>query len=364
MRSSAQAWSPGRSTEAGDRPVRPGMSGRSGRPVTSDGSRSAEGSAGADGVDVGAWHGRAAVAQVIMSGFGLASALAAHDDTRAAALLAGAGVAATLALWLLLRRRPAVRLLLLWAALYLLLTVIGSLVIPDGSRLTLSFTVMAFLFAGLTQPPGTSLVLLPPALAVQWMVIDLPAPQAAIRMTIAAFVWLTVTELTARLTSQLRSTRNQLAREAVTDALTGLTNRRGWTTTLSSLLARSRADGRPLALLLADLDHFKAYNDAHGHLAGDELLRAFSARIPALLPAGAVAARWGGEEFAVALPGAGPGVAAEVAETIRGSVPHGQSCSVGLTYARPEDDERTLLARVDGALYAAKAAGRDRVHAA
>ncbi len=197
----------------------------------------------------------------------------------------------------------------------------------------------------------------------QWLIIDLPPGRAAIRMLIAAVVWIAVAELPARLSSDLRAARERLEREAVTDSLTGLTNRRGWTLLLNELLTVHDA-GTPLALLLLDLDHFKAFNDAHGHLAGDVLLQTFAARIATLTPRGAVAARWGGEEFAIALPRTSQSEAFRLAEDIRGIVPENQTCSVGLTMAQPGDEEDTLLARADAVLYVAKHKGRDRIEAA
>jgi diguanylate cyclase (GGDEF)-like protein len=248
--------------------------------------------------------------------------------------------------------------------LTLVLLATASLVIPAGARLTVSFIVIGFLFAGLTQPPLTSLWLVAPAVVVQWLVIDLPPAQAAIRVTIAAFVWIATAELPARLMSDLRAARLELVHEATTDALTGLANRRGWTSAVEPLLDGSGRRGRPLAVMLLDLDHFKIFNDQHGHLVGDELLATFARRIRFGLPSGAVVARWGGEEFAVALPGATLGEAAEVAERILASVPMQQTCSVGLTLSRPGERESSVLARADAALYAAKNGGRNRVESA
>jgi diguanylate cyclase (GGDEF)-like protein len=120
---------------------------------------------------------------------------------------------------------------------------------------------------------------------------------------------------------------------------------------------------RPLGVLLVDLDHFKAFNDRHGHLVGDELLVSFARRLKLGLPAGAFAARWGGEEFAIALPDTTRDQAVSVAERIKAAVPMQQTCSVGVAVARPGEAEGSVLARADAALYAAKRSGRDRVEA-
>ncbi|MDH2414184.1 GGDEF domain-containing protein [Nocardioides sp. CER19] len=310
-----------------------------------------------------AWHTRAAIAQVIMALFSLAAALAAHDGAVRGVLFAAGSVVAAVVLWTTLARRESARLLLAWPLLTLVLLTVASFVIPDGARLTVSFIVIAFLFAGLTQPPLASLWLVAPALVVHWSVIDLPPAQAAIRMTIAAFVWVATAELPARLTFDLRTARLQLAREAATDPLTGLANRRGWKVDVERLVHAVSRSGRPLALMLLDLDHFKAFNDRYGHLVGDELLATFARRIQFGLPPEAVVARWGGEEFAIALPDTTPTEAVAVAERIRAAVPMQQTCSVGLTLSGAGDSESSLVARADAALYAAKNAGRDRVAA-
>lgn len=110
-----------------------------------------------------------------------------------------------------------------------------------------------------------------------------------------------------------RRSEDLLRTEAETDPLTGLWNRRGWSTQMQQLLA-TREPTQPLTIAMLDLDHFKAYNERHGHHAGDTLLQGFGARASAALRHGDVLARWGGEEFALALPGCGP----EDATTILG----------------------------------------------
>ena len=153
----------------------------------------------------------------------------------------------------------------------------------------------------------------------------------------------------------------RFADAALTDALTGLANRRAWDASLPAQVEHADREGAPLCLALLDLDHFKDYNDTHGHQAGDELLRIAAARWRSAVRDEDVLARYGGEEFAVALPGCTLDEAVEIAERLRGRVPGGATCSIGVAVAEPGEDPSHALARADRALYAAKAAGRDRV---
>lgn len=161
-------------------------------------------------------------------------------------------------------------------------------------------------------------------------------------------------------------------REATQDPLTGLANRRLFRDRLEHAIARARRSGDPLSVIYIDLDRLKAVNDAFGHAVGDELIRAFAARLSACLRAGDTAARLGGDEFAVILEGlASRDHAALVAEKIvaamRAPFPIGErslqaSASLGVAILKPQDAFRpeALLARADAALYDAKHAGRDR----
>src|SRR5581483_893013 len=160
------------------------------------------------------------------------------------------------------------------------------------------------------------------------------------------------------------------------DGLTGIANRRIFDETLATEWARALREARPLSLLMADIDHFKAYNDFNGHLAGDGCLKEVAATIAATVRrAGDLAARYGGEEFAVILPASDAAAAAAMAEKIRASVaalevPHGGSpvapvvtLSIGAATLVPARASQAagLIAAADAALYAAKHAGRNRV---
>jgi diguanylate cyclase (GGDEF)-like protein len=155
--------------------------------------------------------------------------------------------------------------------------------------------------------------------------------------------------------------RAQLEELATTDPMTDLVNRRGWHQRVNDLAALSARNGQPLMLAMADLDHFKAYNDTHGHQAGDALLQEFARVATALLRDVDVVARWGGEEFAIALPGSDATAAVKALDRLRASVPTGQTCSFGIAAWDGVEAVSACLARADAALYRAKAAGRDRV---
>lgn len=172
-----------------------------------------------------------------------------------------------------------------------------------------------------------------------------------------------------RVNGELERLNTELAGRAATDALTGLPNRRSFDETIARELAKPRG----LSLLMLDVDRFKAFNDKHGHQAGDEVLKTVARAIQGSVRASDLAARFGGEEFAVVLPGTPLEGARMVAERIRTAVAgvrlqlSGAWVSVtisvgGATLLAPGAlDAAALIARADAALYAAKQAGRNRV---
>jgi two-component system cell cycle response regulator len=189
-------------------------------------------------------------------------------------------------------------------------------------------------------------------------------------------------ELVARVRTamRLRALRDQLAQRnaeleelARTDVLTGLANRRHADDVLRKTIASARRHERELCAVLVDIDNFKAVNDAHGHAAGDAVLRTVAARLAEGLREEDLAARWGGEEFLLLLPDSDD--ARLVCERLRAAV---AAASVSIDEARSVvvtasfgwaawghgESGDTLVARADGALYAAKGGGRDRVVAA
>ncbi len=178
------------------------------------------------------------------------------------------------------------------------------------------------------------------------------------------------------LNRQLNDAVGQLEQLARTDELTGLLNRRAFLETLDFELRRSNRTGSPLSLLMLDVDHFKAYNDTHGHPAGDRLLERVSRVFQGRLRTIDRVARYGGEEFAVILLDTGPAEAVGVGEKLAAEVrctdfagaersqPGGRiTVSVGVaTRPRRGCSAAELLEEADKALYLAKERGRNRVH--
>ena len=164
-------------------------------------------------------------------------------------------------------------------------------------------------------------------------------------------------------------------RMATTDALTGLMNRRAFITSMEAELARSRRYDYPLTLLLLDVDHFKQVNDKRGHAAGDRVLAAIGNHLRVTFRRSDYAARWGGEEFVVALTSTALEGGYLTAERMREALSELQirdergeriaiTASVGLAVLRTSDSLDTVLDRADRAMYASKTAGRNRVSVA
>jgi diguanylate cyclase (GGDEF)-like protein len=173
--------------------------------------------------------------------------------------------------------------------------------------------------------------------------------------------------------------RVHLASMVLTDPLTGCLNRRGFDQALAREVARSSRAGSELALLALDLDHFKSINDTHGHLAGDDVLRAAGALLIQACRTGDIVARTGGEEFAVLLPDTDAAGAFQFATRLcdivrghpfpspaAGAEPIRVTTSIGVVAGAPEqrgDFAALFTARADVALYVAKRSGRDRARA-
>jgi diguanylate cyclase (GGDEF)-like protein len=187
-------------------------------------------------------------------------------------------------------------------------------------------------------------------------------------MALVLFV-LAATLFLAREIGRRAKAEDRLEEMATTDALTGLKNRRKFDSMIDIEWRRAIRQKVPLALLMIDADHFKAYNDTYGHQAGDQVLVGVAICISdSVRRAGDCAARYGGEEFAVLLPGLSSTEALAIAETIRLKVerwsgePQGTTVSIGIASLRPAVtiDWSELLSAADKALYAAKAQGRNR----
>jgi len=177
-----------------------------------------------------------------------------------------------------------------------------------------------------------------------------------------------------RYTERLRDNVQASIEMAITDALTSLYNRRYMETHLSALVEQAAQRGKPIAVLILDIDFFKAINDGHGHDAGDDVLREFSMRIRKSIRNIDLACRYGGEEFVIVMPETDIAVASMVAERIRrriatepfpiqqGSKNLEVTISIGIAALNgAEDNAAAMLKRADTALYRAKRDGRNRV---
>ncbi|MEE2690008.1 MAG: PleD family two-component system response regulator [Pseudomonadota bacterium] len=194
-------------------------------------------------------------------------------------------------------------------------------------------------------------------------------------------------ELIARVTTQVRRKRyvDQLRSSfqaslemAVTDQLTGLYNRRYLASHLAAMFDRAYWTGRPLSVMILDIDHFKSVNDTHGHDAGDKVIQQFAERIRSSVRGMDLACRYGGEEFLIAMPDTDKVTAGNVAERIRDDVASQRvvlnsgrdelqvTVSIGIASTEDgpkEDSAQKLIKRADEALYKAKTGGRNRVFA-
>lgn len=192
-------------------------------------------------------------------------------------------------------------------------------------------------------------------------------------------------ELVARVTTQirrkryidqLRSSFQQSLEMAVTDQLTGLYNRRYLASHLSAMFDRAYWTGRPLSVMIMDLDHFKSVNDTHGHDAGDKVIQEFSNCIKSSVRGIDLACRYGGEEFLIAMPDTDKHFAGMIAERLRQEMEALEivlnggrdvlkvTVSIGIASSEDggkDDTAQKLIKRADTALYEAKSGGRNRV---
>ena len=215
--------------------------------------------------------------------------------------------------------------------------------------------------------------------------LDLPDMIKALELGVNDYITrpLDDQELLARVRTQVRRKRyqdrlrdlflSQLSL-ALTDSLTGLHNRRYLDSHLQGVMERMADTGRPVTLLMIDIDRFKAVNDTHGHAAGDQVLKAVAERILRNVRGFDLAVRYGGEEFVVVMPDTGLDVAVPVAERLRARMAEDPvpvaaavdeltvTLSIGVAQTRGgAEDPAELMGRADRALYEAKNAGRNRV---
>jgi diguanylate cyclase len=174
--------------------------------------------------------------------------------------------------------------------------------------------------------------------------------------------------------SELKDRLANARRDAMTDPLTGLSNRKAFDRAIRDESAQSRATGEPVSLIMCDIDHFKRVNDNFGHQVGDQVLKLVAQTLRQCVKGQDITARYGGEEFAVILPQTNVMGAAAVAEFVRRTVESKKivrkgtgdmlgtvTMSFGVASLAPGEAYDSLIGRADKALYAAKQSGRNRV---
>ncbi len=174
--------------------------------------------------------------------------------------------------------------------------------------------------------------------------------------------------------SRLRDNLEMIREEAMTDALTGVANRKRFDDVLASSVEAAAKASSPLSLMMIDIDHFKRFNDTWGHQTGDQIIRFVANVLKRLSDEGHLVARYGGEEFCVLMPGADAEAAREAAERIRTSVEAKKllrrstnenlgnvTVSLGVAQFAPGEETWTFVERADESLYASKKGGRNQV---
>ena len=173
--------------------------------------------------------------------------------------------------------------------------------------------------------------------------------------------------------SEMRLQISRLSRDSRTDALTGVSNRRAFDDAMQRMMSESVADGSDLCLVLVDIDHFKKFNDTHGHLVGDQVLRFVAQEMEQCVKGRDLLARYGGEEFGILLPATPIDGASMLADNIRAIIetqvirsaeadkPLNVTVSMGVARFRPGESASDLIERADACLYESKKNGRNRV---
>ena len=187
------------------------------------------------------------------------------------------------------------------------------------------------------------------------------------RWVLGSLVLIVAAAVMSEIVAGRRSTeeeRERLQRELVHmahhDDLTGVANRRLFELQLPRELARAKRRGATLCILVLDLDHFKAYNDKYGHVAGDRLLKATASAWSGGLRGADLLARLGGDEFIALLPDCEPAEAKRVAKRLSKNMPLGQTCSTGIACWDGRETAEALIGRADRKMYAAKVQSSDR----
>lgn len=270
---------------------------------------------------------------------------------------------------------PPIGLVLSFAALGV--PIVSTFWFPEASRdyellLWLLALVPAFLLAYYRGWSGVAIAMLVgmavlSTVQVVVIALDIRTDWVLLLGVVAAYVSI---GLTVGLVSELlHQERERAERLALMDDLTGMPNRRLASLILEKEFAAARR-GRPLAVVIFDLDRFKAFNDRHGHAAGDDALRLFVRVLTARTRRMDLSARYGGEEFITVLSGGGVGAGSVFADAIRDALAAENSdrpftVSAGVAeYDESMESAADLVAAADRALYRAKAGGRDRVESA
>lgn len=211
-----------------------------------------------------------------------------------------------------------------------------------------------------------------------------PVPDGRLLLGVRGNLHRAFAESTAALTAELTEAMRELKRSNAelevmnqrvielsrTDPLTGVANRRYLSERFAAFAAHAQRHGRPLAVVMADLDHFKRVNDEHGHAVGDEVLQHFAALLLRSSRVEDLVARYGGEEFVAVLPDTDCAAATHFAERVRAAFEAAEAApgvrctgSFGVVEWRQGEDEHAVIERADRAMYRAKVAGRNRVMA-
>lgn len=272
----------------------------------------------------------------------------------AAALSAGLALLALLLPWETL----SVRWLLAFPICGLTVLTVANALTDDVAAAYTGFFLLGFIYVGLTQPRGTSLVLALPALCA-WLTFQGTIDKVvAVKIPITLALWIIVAELLALRTAETSREAGQLIEAARLDPLTGLASRAD----LGRVLADTVVGD---ALVMIDLDHFKATNDELGHAGGDRVLAEFGAELRAAIRSHDTAVRYGGDELLVVVVEAGRDGAIALVERLRSAwarTGH-PTFSAGVAVRDASESADEVVARADRALYAAKAGGRDRIEA-
>jgi diguanylate cyclase (GGDEF)-like protein len=280
-----------------------------------------------------------------------------HRESLEPAALADVAMAA--AALLLALQRPRVTLPSRWLLVYpglIALSVLTTAIVSTsvGSAYT-GLLTLGFIYVGFTQPRGTGIWLVPLAAPLWWFCQTTAATLTAVRLPISVAIWVIVSEVLASRAISVRTQLDRLSDDAHTDHLTGLGNRRGLDEALEGLEIGD-------AVVLIDLDDFKAVNDTYGHEAGDRVLKDFATTLRASLRADDLAFRFGGEELVVIMRHGDSTAdgAVSLLERVRDSwtALHRPTFSAGTSVHRGGSTAETVN-RADGALYEAKRSGRD-----